>query len=313
MSNNMSNQAMFDAQLAESKKQWGVAARHYTQAIGLVDQRAGIPYVEGRSQLPEPAKDQALECWIGHLRCRLALHSLGEDAYLFDIGHRAVREIKRTEREIHTYRTRYPIKLWNTLHEAYNSLEDEYRQKDMPRAADILYCYSMRARKNLFFWLAVKGRGGERARLGGKSKRERIRERVRFAWQFLSLLITQIITGFGSSPWRPVMILVPIPILLCALAYWLSQGLVLNGNPVPVTEPHNFLYNLCFSIFTFTGAGPGDLTPHGMWVELLAAVEVVVGYMITVVALGYLFNQLSSRSAYGTRTKRPEPREGNSG
>jgi hypothetical protein len=225
------------------------------------------------------------------------------------MGHRTVKEIKRTEQEIRTYRTRYPIKLWNTLHEAYSSLKDEYREKDMPRTADALYRYSMRARKNLFFWLAVKGRQKDKVRLGG----EGIKERIRSAWQFLNLLIAQIITGFSSSPWRPVMILVPIPIFLCTLAYWLSEGLLLNGNPLPVTDLRNLLYSLSFSIFTFTGAGPGDLTPKSMWIEVLAAAEVVAGYVITVVALGYLFNQLSSRGVSGTQTRGSKTQEGNSG
>lgn len=259
----------------ENQKHWGKASRHYHTAISLIDQQTGSPHPDARSRLPEPVKDQALVCWLGYFHCRLIIDSNSTDANLFDIDASTSKELKKIEREIRSYRSKYVIKLWNILHEQYSLLETECRKNGMNRAANLLYKHSMGARLRLYYWLSVSEK----------------KNRGRSIGEFLNMLASRIITGYTPSPWRPVLVLVFPVIFVFTMIYLVYDGLMLSNGAMPINGLGKLLYYVSFSTFTFTGAGPGDILPKNVFIETIASLEVIFGYVITVVALGYLFNQ----------------------
>lgn len=274
--------ALADAQAEEFKEQWVQALHYYHQVNGLIDRLTRTTYAGDPSKLPEPIKDQALECWIGYLRCQFVLRSRVSNMLIWDFPD--AKELDGVERKIRAYKTKYPIKLWNELYQSYNALEIECNDKRMPKTADVFHHYAIRARRNLYYHLALRGEKD-------KTWTRRLRALAGMMSTSVELMLDQATVGILWS----VLLMIALLVLFAFLYDWSGGIMFEDGLPIP-SGVRGFLYALYFSVFVFTGTEPGALTTTGQFpITGLMVLESIFAFVFTVVVIGYVVNRLSSR------------------
>lgn len=276
------SQALTQAQTAFAKEQWVEASKYYSQSINWIEQMTRSAYSGDASKVPELVKDQALECWMGYIRCQFTLRTRDSSMFIWDSPN--VNEYENLERKICAYKTRYPIKLWNGLYQMYVSMEIECHNNRMPRTADALHHFSIKARKNLYYYMAVRG---------GKDKPifQRLKAFGNATSASIELMLDHATVGILWS----VLLMIAFIVLFAVLYRW-SDGIRFDGD-IPLPRGfEGFLYALYFSVFVFTGTGSGALTTTDQFSIIgLMVLESIVAFIFTVVVIGYVVNRLSSR------------------
>lgn len=275
--------AITKAKVEEKRENWVNALQHYNHTNKLIEKLARKSYSGNVGKLPEHIKDQAIECWVGYLRCQFFLRSrVSSSMLIWDFPN--VEGLDSIEQRLSSYKTKYPIKLWNELHQTYNELEIECQDKRMPRTAEVFHRYSIKASRNLYYSLALRG-GAD------KSRSERFRAFVNALRASVELALDRATIGIFWSILSSIGL-----ILLFAFLYYRTNGIRFeNGLSLP-SGTRGLLYAFYFSVFIFMGSEPGALTTNGQAIiTLLMVLESILAFIFTAVVIGYVVNRLSSR------------------
>ncbi len=311
----------------EQSGDWGEAITAFQTAVDNLDQIASGPPFIGPANLSEQEKELAVDSLLGILRCRLAMERSQEPEIRVSVIPKLTEdEVRRTVDAIKKYRVRNQRLVWNKLLADFKNQEAQYRDADMPESAEIFYHWGQVSLMTLYSALLKEQlkpvQLPRRARETQTAYRDRQMKRFRQRWeaQFFYLRKLSVmrfysfVTDFRMSIIRPFISLVIIPWFVFGGLYYLAiKDILLNQQPVPVNIGwQNLVYAISFSVFNFTGAGPGDITLQSKpGVHILAAIEVAWGYFVTVIIISRFINFLTNLTTTVPGNGK-EPRNANS-
>jgi hypothetical protein len=309
----------------EKQQNWGEASQLYLLSIAQLE-IASQQLSKGEAGLTPHEKMLAVACHTGLMHCQLSNEKRMVDAGMkVPISYRVIHaEIDKTLRSIERYDVKNQVLIWNWFYLYCNKCEENFREGNMANPAEAFFHWSHMAQMNYYRYLAVrKPRRFFPLRKSGQSFWAYLKARLlvwsNYMWEdgkssfepftkYIYLKFDHIVTGFRVGIIRPLTILVVLPLILFAFGYSFTHGVVMGSKSDPITmvSLKNFAYLLSFSAYTFTGAGPGDITlKDSLFAHLLAAVEVGWGYTVTVIILSRLLNLFSSISSQSPKTDPP--------
>lgn len=300
----------------EQHGEWGEAIIAFQTAVDLLDQIASSPSHLGRANLSEQEKELGVDGLMGILRCRLAMERSQEPEIRVAVIPRVTEvEVRTTVATIMKFEIKNHRLVWNKLLVDFRKQEAQYREADMPESAEIFYHWGQVSQMNLYsallreqskpFQMPQRTRESQddyRNRLE-RRKRQRNEARLYYFKKLLGMKFYYYITDFRTSIRIPFIRLVIYTWLLFGLVYLIAMpDIILNGQPVTNANIiQQFIYAISFSIFNFTGAGPGDITLQPKaYIHFLAAVEVGWGYFVTVIIISRFINFLTNLTSSGT-------------
>lgn len=303
-----------EAKKLMGNKQWGEAIQAYQAGLNQVEGFA-INLPSGMvSNLPESLKKIAIICHIGKMQCEMYREKQLLDAGLKEtVSYRVIDVIiKKTIDHIALYKLKNPLEILNWLYLYFSANESPYREANLAEAAEAFFHWAKVCRMR-FLWKRMKWRnyfpapqhsaGHVRAAFIWKvilnDKNELWENTLTIGHDFkewLVLAFGRYATGHRGGVIRPLFNLVIIPWLIFALGFWAFTTFTIDGETVENGNRLNkFLYALSLSIYTFTGAGPGDISfinkPIGHFFSVL---EVGWGYLVTVIILNQLLSTMAS-------------------
>jgi hypothetical protein len=292
-------------------EQWGEAMQAYKKAINILDKQ--VPPNKGRSGLREEYKLLATKCLVQNMSCQLYLEKSIQDSGMKSVISYGVteKEIIKAFNFIDSYQIKNQTRLWNGLFVYLTRMEALFRDANMPEPAEAFYRQARYAKMKYYQNLVQKRKPYFRPMNTPTNGFARLFIQMRSSfsqgwaslienwapfWTYAGMWLDWHISGFRLGIFWPIMKLVIVPGIIFAMLYTLSMVVVFADKPI---SPDNiflrFLYALSFSAYTFTGAGPGDLSLGDNLIgHLIASAEVLWGYTVTVLIISRILNVLSS-------------------
>ena len=119
---------------------------------------------------------------------------------------------------------------------------------------------------------------------------------VKHTWKWLTDWLVELICGYGERPWR-TLVTMGVVFAVFLGVYWLSWAVVRvdpmpGGTPVPTRKLQDLIV---FGLGAFTTMDPKGLEPRALWVQIVVAIEALLGIGLTGL-LGFVVGNRIRRS-----------------